>query len=215
MAISKQYKEMVKQRNAVERARAAEMAASTEETIKDTEEVLEEFDFADLEAIDTRHKNVASTVKGSGCMTIINHERCGRRVHLANPIWRRLGCPPYLKLYLKGDLLFVTASTSGGIAVKFDRTIPFEKAVESYHGKVVLYATETVKRLTAEWDLEFDFNCCYTGGTFKECTINGTLAIVISKNGEVTAVKEEPEEETIEESKDEVEMETDVEVTEE
>lgn len=186
-----------KQRKAVEAVRKEEANKAEISKVKTTEAILEEFDFADLEAIDIRHKNMKASMKGSGCMTIINHNHCGRRVHLANSIWRSLDCPPYVKLYIMGKKLFVTASVTGGIAVKFDRTIPFEEAVESYNGKVVLYATETVKRLTAEWELEFDANCCYTGCTYKKCTINGTPAIVISKDddAEVSEAKEEAVEE--------------------
>lgn len=190
-----------KQRKAVEAVRKEEANKAEISKVKTTEAILEEFNFADLEAIDTRHKNMSSSVKGFGCITIINHDRCGRRVHLANSIWRDLSCLPFVKLYIKGKQLFVTGSETGGIAVKFDRTIPFEEAVESYNGKVVLYATETVKRLTAEWELEFDANCCYTGCTYKKCTINGTPAIVISKDddAEVSEAKEEAKEEAVEE----------------
>lgn len=184
----------LKQRQAVEAVRKEEVNNSVTNTVKSEEVILENFDLADLEAIDTRHKNMSGTVKGSGCLTVINHERCGRRVHLANSIWRELGCPKFVKLYIKPKNLFVTAGTTGGIAVKFDRTMLFEDAVENYNGKVVLYATETVKRLTADWSLEFDDNCCYTGGTYKKCTINGTPAIVITKD----AVVEKAEADTTE-----------------
>lgn len=183
----------LKQRQAVEAVRREEANQTEIVKVKTTEVVLEEFNFDDLEAIDTRHKNMTSSVKGSGCITIINHDRCGRRVHLANAIWRDLDCLPFVKLYIKGKKLFVTGSANGGIAVKFDRTIPFEEAVEDYNGKVVLYATETVKRLTAEWELEFDSNCCFTGGTYKKCTINGTPAVVISLDDAVDTVESKEE----------------------
>lgn len=183
----------LKQRQAVEAVRKAENNVAEISMVKTKEVVLDEFNFADLEEIDTRHKNMSSSVKGSGCITIINHERCGRRVHLANAIWRDLDSLPFVKLYIKGKKLFVTGSATGGIAVKFDRTIPFEEAVEDYNGKVVLYATETVKRLTAEWNLEFDSNCCYTGGTYKKCTISGTPAVAISLDEDADVVESKEE----------------------
>lgn len=184
---------ITKQRKAVETVRKEEANEAEISKIKTIEVKLEEYNLVDLEEIDTRHKNMSSRVKGSGCITIINHDSCGRRVHLANAIWRELNCSPYVKLYIKGKQLFVIANATGGIAVKFDRTIPFEKAVEGYNGKVVLYASETVKRLTAEWNLKFVSNCCYTGGIYKKCSINGTPAVVISLDEDVEASESEKE----------------------
>ena len=178
---------MVKHKPSIEKQRrAAELAKQEEaiqpipkETIK-TAEVLEDFSLEDLEQIDAHHKNVGATVKGYGCITIINHNTCGRRIHLENAIWRALSCPQQVKLFLSGNRLIVTAVKHNGIAVRFDRTKDYEEAVKSYKGKIILYATETVKRLTAEWELQFDTNCCFTGGTFKKCTVSGADAIVIS-----------------------------------
>lgn len=175
-----------KQRNAVEAVRREEAVKKTQVSkVKSNEAILEEFSFDDLLEVDVRHKNMMSTVKGFGSMSVINHDKCGRRIHLANDIWRQLGCPQFLRVFLKKKKMFVIAGTDYGIAVKFDRTMPFEKAVEEYTGKIVLYATETVKSITTEWQLEFDSNCCFTGGTHKKCTINGIPAIVISKDAEV------------------------------
>ncbi|MDD6473300.1 MAG: hypothetical protein PUF62_09775 [Bacteroidales bacterium] len=179
--------DQAKQRKAVEVVRKEEANETEISKIKTTETKVEEYDLFGLEEIDTRHKNMSSSVKGSGCITIINHARCGRRVHLANGIWRDLNCLPYVKLYIKDKQLFVTANATGGIAVKFNRTISFSEAVEDYTGKIVLYATATVKRLTAEWNLKFDSNCCYTGGTYKKCSINGAPAVVISLDEDVEA----------------------------
>lgn len=183
-----------KQREAAEAVKREEATKQTPvSNVKTHEAILEDFKLDELEQVDVRHKNVGSTVKGTGCFTIINHERCGRRVHLANAIWRELGCPPFLKVFLKPEKMIVMASLDNGIAVKFDRTMAFEDAVKDYKGKVVLYATETVKRVTADWHLQFDSNCCYTGGTYKKCTVNGIPAIVISKDdtGEVVKAPEE------------------------
>lgn len=175
-----------KQRKAVEAVRREETVMKTQVSkVKSNEAILEEFSFDDLLEVDLHHKNVMSTVKGFGSMSVINHDKCGRRIHLANDIWRQLGCPQFLRVFLKAKQMFVIAGTDYGIAVKFDRKIPFEEAVDNYNGKVVLYATETVKSITKEWNLEFDSNCCYTGGTHKKCTINGIPAIVISKEAEV------------------------------
>ena len=184
-----------KQRRAAELAKKEEAIKPTlTETIK-TVEVLENFNLEDLEQIDAHHKNVGATVKGYGCVTIINHATCGRRIHLDNAIWRALSCPQQVKLFLSGNRLLVTAVKENGIAVRFDRAKDYEEAVKSYKGKIILYATETVKRLTAEWKLQFDANCCFTGGTFKKCTVNGENAIVISNDevaeDEVTAETEE------------------------
>lgn len=183
---------MVIQKSLSEKQRKAAEVVKQEEAIKpalteiiNTAEVLEDFNLEDLEQIDAHHKNVGSTVKGYGCITVINHITCGRRIHLDNAIWRELECPQQVKLFLSGKRLLVTAVKQNGIAVRFDRTKDYEEAVKSYNGKIVLYATETVKRLTAEWNLQFDSNCCFTGGTFKKCTVNGKDAIVIS-NEEVT-----------------------------
>lgn len=183
----------LKQHQAVEAVRREEANKAEISKVKTTETILEEFSFAEMEEIDVRHRNMTLSVKGSGCISIINHDQCGRRVHLENLIWRDLGCPQLVKLFIKPKQLFVTAATTNGIAVKFDRKLTFEDAVKNYKGKVVLYATETVKRLTADWELDFSDNCCYTGGTYKKCTINGTPAIVISKDEvkEATESKEE------------------------
>lgn len=193
MIIQKSLSE--KQRRAAELAKKEEAIKSTPtETIK-TVEVLEDFNLEDLEQIDANHKNVGTTVKGSGCITVINHNTCGRRIHLSNEIWRQLDCPQLVNLFIVNKRLIVKAVKKNGIAVRFDRTKDYEEAVKSYNGKIVLYATETVKRLTAEWNLQFDSNCCFTGGTFKKCTVNGENAIVISNDevveDEVTAETEE------------------------
>jgi hypothetical protein len=179
--------------NAVETAKREETAKNvTVNNAMTTEAILEKFDFADMEQVDAKHKNMNSIVKGSGCVTVINHDKCGRRLHLSNKIWCDLGYPRYLKLFIKPNQLFLVADENSGVAVKFDRTMDFEKAVQSYNGKIVLYATETVKRLTTDWNLEFDSNCCYTGGTFKKCLIGDKSAIVISK--EETVVSKTTEE---------------------
>ena len=193
-----------KQRKAVEAVR--EEAAAKNVTVNNAmtnTAILEEYDLAELEQVDVRHKNISATAKGYGCLTIINHKECGRRVHLANAIWRELGCPLFLKVFLKQKKMILMAGTDNGIAVKFDRSMKFEDAVKDYKGKIVLYATETVKRVTADWELEFDANCCYTGGTYKKCTVNGIPAVVISKDEaeEVTEQENTAEEKaTIEES---------------
>lgn len=172
-----------KQRKAVEAVREEEAAKNvTVNNAMTNEAILEEYDLAELEQVDVRHKNIGATTKGYGCFTIVNHKECGRRVHLANAIWRGLDCPPFLKVFLKPKKMILMAGTDNGIAVKFDRSMKFEDAVKDYKGKIVLYATETVKRVTADWNLEFDSNCCYTGGTYKKCTVNGIPAIVISKD---------------------------------
>lgn len=183
---------MADNKNLIEKQRRAAELVKNEEAMKptlvetiNTEEVLEDFNLEDLEQIDANHKNVGTTVKGSGCITVINHNTCGRRIHLSNEIWRQLDCPQLVNLFIVNKRLIVKAVKKNGIAVRFDRTKDYEEAVKSYNGKIVLYATETVKRLTAEWNLQFDSNCCFTGGTFKKCTVNGAEAIVIS-NEEVT-----------------------------
>ncbi len=188
-------KEMIKkQREAAEAVKREEAIKQTPVSDVNTQEaILEDFSLDDLEQVDVRHKNVGSSIKGTGCLTIINHERCGRRVHLANSIWRDLGCPPFLKVFLKPEKMIIMADSDTGIAVKFDRTMELKDAVKDYNGKIVLYATETVKRVTADWQLQFDSNCCYTGGTYKKCTVNGMPAIVISKDntGEVAKASKE------------------------
>ena len=175
-----------KQRRAVEAARREEAEKQIQvSNVKTRDAILEEFNLAELEAVDVKHKNMKSTIKGSGCVTIINHDKCGRRVHLANSIWRDLDCPQFVKVFLKSQQMFVMDGGKAGIAVKFDRTMPFEDAVKDYNGKIVLYATETVKRVTADWELQFDSSCCYTGGTYKKCIISGVPAVVISKEDAV------------------------------
>lgn len=167
-----------------------EKAVKCEETEKNvtvnntltTEVILEEFDIADMEQVDAKHKNINSLVKGSGCLTVINHGKCGRRLHLSNKIWRDLECPKFLKLFIKPNQLFLIADENSGVVVRFDRTMDFEKAIHDYNGKIVLYAAETVKRVTSDWNLDFDSNCCWTGGTFKKCLVSGKNAIVISKD---------------------------------
>ena len=176
---------------AVNTVRAAEEKMLTQTSgVKSEEIILEDFDIADLKQVDIRHKNVYSTVKGTGCLTVVNHRRCGHRVHLANIVWRTLGCPVFVKIFLKRNKMFILPDANEGIAVRFDRKIAFEDAVNDYNGKIVLYATETVKSLTSEWDLDFDKNCCYTGGAYKKCTINGAPAIVIYKE-EAKSVEQE------------------------
>lgn len=193
---------MAVNKNLIEKQRKAAELAKKEEAIKpmltesiNTAEVLEDFNLEDLEQIDANHKNVGTTVKGSGCITVINHNTCGRRIHLSNDIWRQLECPQLVNLFIANKRLLIKVAKNNGIAVRFDRTKDYQEAVESYKGKIVLYATETVKRITSEWKLQFDSNCCFTGGTFKKCTVNGETAIVISNDevaeDEVTAETEE------------------------
>lgn len=193
---------MAVNKNLIEKQRKAAELAKKEEAIKpmltksiNTAEVLEDFNLEELEQIDANHKNVGTTVKGSGCITVINHNTCGRRIHLSNDIWRQLECPQLVNLFIANKRLLIKAAKNNGIAVRFDRTKDYQEAVESYKGKIVLYATETVKRITSEWKLQFDSNCCFTGGTFKKCTVNGETAIVISNDevaeDEVTAETEE------------------------
>lgn len=180
---------MAVNKNLIEKQRKAAELAKKEEAIKpmltesiNTAEVLEDFNLEDLEQIDANHKNVGTTVKGSGCITVINHNTCGRRIHLSNDIWRQLECPQLVNLFIANKRLLIKVAKNNGIAVRFDRTKDYQEAVESYKGKIVLYATETVKRITAEWKLQFDANCCFTGGTYKKCTVNGEAAIVISND---------------------------------
>lgn len=202
MAITKETREQIKVRNAVEHAREEEAAKNvTINNAMTNTAILEEFDLAELEQVDVRHKNVGASARGIGCMSIVNHEHCGRRVHLVNDIWRKLGCPQFLKVFLKPKKIIVMAGADNGIAVKFDRSMKFEDAVKNYRGKIILYATETVKRVTADWKLEFDSNCCYTGGTYKKCTVNGIPAIVISKDeSEEVTEPENTTEDTVEEN---------------
>ena len=103
----------LKQRNAVEAVRKEEASAQEQASSDITETLtLEEFDLADLEQMDVRHKNMSSSVKGSGCLTIINHEKCGRRIHLANSLWRDLGCPQFVKVFLKSKQMFVIPAST-------------------------------------------------------------------------------------------------------
>lgn len=176
MAIKKE----LKVKSVVERVRQEEATVSTSE--KTTTQIeLTDFDLAELEEVDKYHKNITGSQKGCGCITIINHEKCGRRVHLANIIWRELGYPQLLQVFFKEKKLLIMAGGERGIAVKFSHTIPFEEAVKNYTGKVVLYATETVQRITKEWQIDFEENCCFTGGVYRKCTINGSPAVVILK----------------------------------
>lgn len=172
-------------KRAVESVRKEEMKEVKEmetevvtETV--TEEVLEEYDFEGMENLDASHKNMGSSVRGEGCLTIINHEKCGKRLHLANEIWQALGCPRYLEIFMKDKKLFVLPNRLHGIIVKFDKTLEFEDAVENYKSKLVLYSTKSVMRITEEWNLDFDDNCCFTGGVFKECIVRGKKAVVIT-----------------------------------
>ena len=193
-----------KQRKGAEEARKGEMLSEDSLVTSNlNEEILEEISLEGFEQIDAHHKNMSSAVKGFGSITIINHEKCGRRVHLANIIWRDLGCPEYVKLYIKDGKLIIMPSKGTGVAVKFDRTTDFAKAVESYSGKIVLYATDTVKRLTAEWDLHFDANCCYTGGVHRKCIVNGVTAVMVTNNSSMvdeTLAEETASEENTEET---------------
>lgn len=180
MAISKSFIE--KQRESVEAVRKEEAVQNvTANNVMSDDTILEEFNLADMKQVDIRHKNMSSVEKGVGPLTIINHDRCGRRIHLSNVVWRELGCPRYFKIFLKPKQMFVIGDDESGIAVKFERKIDFEEAVKNYNGKVVLYATETVKNLTVDWQLEFDSSCCYTGGYYKKCLVSGKEAILISK----------------------------------
>lgn len=145
-----------------------------------SEEVLEEYDFDGMMNLDAGHKNVGSIVRGEGCLTIINHEKCGRRLHFANEIWRKLNCPPFVEVFIKDKKVIVLPNFKRGIAVKFDKKVSYEEAVDNYNSKIVLYSTKSVKGLTEAWNLDFASGCCYTCGTFKKYTVQGKPAVVIT-----------------------------------
>ena len=97
-----------KQREAAEAVKREEATKQTQvSNVKTHNAILEDYNLDELEQVDVRHKNVGSSVKGTGCITVVNHEHCGRRVHLANAIWRKLDCPPFLKIFLKNILIII------------------------------------------------------------------------------------------------------------
>lgn len=152
-----------------------------------------------IEDLELERQNRGHKVGGYGCLTVINHSRCGRRLHIANEIWQRLGCPRYVKLSLcQGDLL-IQAGTENDVAVSFQRTMDFEEAVKNYKSKIVLYVAKTVERLSEEWGLAISDGCCFTGGRFSEGIINGKTTIAITFTDD-TDDEELPEEQTESES---------------
>jgi len=147
-----------------------------------------------FEELDANHKNINSSQSGTGCITVINHERCGRRIHISSKIWRELGTPRYIKLLLSGGDLIVMEGTEQNVAVRFDRSMDFEHAVKHYNGKIVLYASKTAVRLTEEWGLKTDKGCCFTGGEYVVCTIGEKKAVaIIFREPEEVNVEEEVE----------------------
>ena len=175
MAVSK---DSVKRAAGAVRKEEMEVKAVENAVVK--EEALEEFDFEGMENLDAGHKNVGSSVRGEGCITIINHEKCGRRLHLASEIWKELDCPPFVEVFIKNKKVIVLPNFKRGIAVKFDKKVSYEEAVDNYNSKIVLYSTKSVKGLTEAWNLDFASGCCYTCGTFKKYTVQGKPAVVIT-----------------------------------
>lgn len=159
---------------------------------------------SEMEDLDSYHKNVtASGSSGEGCLTVINHERCGKRLHLDNGIWRGLGCPKYMKPRLCAGDLLISAGEHTDVAVKFDKTRDWKDAVENYKGKIVLYASNTSIRLCEEWGLDTDCRCCFTGGEYVIRELNGVKTAIISYPHDTEA---EPEEE-IDEQEEELDAE--------
>ena len=178
--MTKSLKDLAKQRKAVEEARKATDNETRRNPLSYQTEKVKELDFTGFRQIGGNHKNMSSSVKGEGALTIVYHQKCGRRIHLANEIWRDLDCPKYVNTYINGNQFLIVASDKHGIAVKFDRTIDFSKAVESYKSKIVLYAANVAKELAMEWNLPFDDFCCFTCGTYENCMINGVPAVVVT-----------------------------------
>lgn len=50
------------------------------------------------------HITVVSDADSSGCVILSDELKCGRRIHLANAIWRELDCPAFVKVFLKDKM---------------------------------------------------------------------------------------------------------------
>lgn len=163
-----------------------------------------DFSNVELENLETKRFNRNSMAAGSGCLTIVSHRTCGIRLHLANQIWRDLGCPQFVKLCIAEKKLLVFAGDETDIAVKFNHSMEFGEAVKSYMGKVVLYASATVKRLVKMWNLEREEGCCFTGGEYDISEFQNSRVVVIVFNTEVTSVSEQESTDTIESEQKEI-----------
>lgn len=163
-----------------------------------------DYSSAVLENIEGTHKNVSNGSSGTGCITIINHKKCGKRLHLSNAIWRGIGCPEFVKLsFYDGDLI-VSPGKQNDIIVRFDRKVD-EDDIPDYKGKVILYAAKSSDRLVKEWHLDKDSKCSFTVGEFVITEINGFKAAVIANPNDA-----EPDDESeIAESDDDVSEELD------
>ncbi len=154
-----------------------------ETTTEVQKKVTKDYSKFKLEELEGERSNIGSSEAGSGVLTIICHKRCGVRLHISNAIWRALGTPKFVRLIIADGDLIVMKGGEKNVAVKFDRTMDFTEAVAKYKGKITLYASSTVKRLVAEWQLDTETRCSFTLGDYGMTELNGEPAMVIMYEG--------------------------------
>ncbi len=114
---------------------------------------------------------------GKGCLTIINHDKCGKRLLVENKLWRALGCPQFVSLSLADEDLIVQPADDSGVPVRFNSALDYEEAEKNYKNKIVLYAANAAETLAERWHLKN--GCSFTGGSYSIIDLHGTKAAAI------------------------------------